>query len=55
METLMLSMIGTLCLLIVEIAEVIRAWLSQPTALRVRPLATGSQGAATAVTLRKAA
>jgi hypothetical protein len=55
MEMLMLSMTGTVCLLIVEIAEVIRAWHAQRTALRVHPLATGSQGAATPVTLKKAA
>jgi hypothetical protein len=56
MEILMWSVTGTLCLLIGEIADVIRAWLAQPAALRVHPLATGrSRAAATRITLTQAA
>jgi hypothetical protein len=56
MEMLMLSMTATLCLLIAEIAEVIRASLAQRATLCVQPLANGrSRVAATPVTLKRAA
>jgi hypothetical protein len=55
MEMLMLSVTGTLCLLIAEIADVIRARLAQPAALCAHPLATSpSQVSTTPVTLKRA-
>lgn len=56
MEILMLSVTGTLCLLLGEIMDVMRARRAQRAALRVHPSATGgSQVAAAPVTLKKAA
>jgi hypothetical protein len=56
MEILTLSVTGTLCLLMGEIVDVIRARLAQRAALRAHPSATGgSQAAAAPVTLKKAA
>ena len=55
MEMLMLSMIGTLLLLIAEITEVIRSWHVQRKAARPPAISDGSRVAPSQVTLKKAA